>query len=176
MTPAGRFFFPPQTKIFVLPQSEVPITGVCLRFELIWWALCVRCAIFLSPFLDGHPVHDDGVGDLDLLLHGGRAPDGRPLDGSLVGHLAVRSDDAVWAHLRKEPTAAKRDERQASGHARAFTHAFSSVAFTWHRSDMTADGWTAGSSNSFGALKVRWDTLKRSQSGTEKIPLKKKLL
>lgn len=56
--------------------------------------MCV-CAIFLSPFLDRNPMHDDGVGDLDLLLHGCGAPDGGPLDGSLVSHLAVRADDAV---------------------------------------------------------------------------------
>lgn len=48
-----------------------------------------------SPFLDGDPVHDDGVGHLDLLLHSGGASYVGPLYGSLIGYLAQRSDDAV---------------------------------------------------------------------------------
>lgn len=55
-----------------------------------------------SPLLDGNPVHDDGVGDFDLLFHGGGVPDGGPLDGSLVCYLAQRSDDAVGSHLLAE--------------------------------------------------------------------------
>lgn len=53
-----------------------------------------------SPFFDGNPVHDDGVGDFDLLFHGCGTSYGRPLYGSLIGHLAHRSDDTVGPHLR----------------------------------------------------------------------------
>lgn len=48
-----------------------------------------------SPLLDGNPVHDDGVGDFDLLFDGGGVSDGGPLYGSLVCYLTHSSDVAV---------------------------------------------------------------------------------
>lgn len=49
----------------------------------------------ISPFFNGDSMHDDGVGDFDLLFDSGEVSDGRPLYGRLIGDLARRSDDAV---------------------------------------------------------------------------------
>lgn len=48
-----------------------------------------------SPFLDGNPMHDDGVGDFDLLFYSGGVSDGGPLYGGLICYLTLSSDDAV---------------------------------------------------------------------------------
>lgn len=52
-----------------------------------------------SPFLNGDTMHDDGVGDFDLLFDSGGVSDGRPLYGRLVGDLTPRSDDAIRSYL-----------------------------------------------------------------------------
>ncbi len=48
-----------------------------------------------SPLLDGNVVHDDGVGDFDLLSDSGAVSDGGALYGGLVCYLALCSDDTV---------------------------------------------------------------------------------
>ncbi len=56
--------------------------------------VCVQMCVF-SPLLDGNPVHDDGVGDSDLLFYHGGVSNGGPFYGRLIGYLAQCSDDAV---------------------------------------------------------------------------------
>ena len=63
--------------------------------------MCVQMCVF-SPLLDGNPVHDDRVGDFDLLFHSGGVSNSGPLYGSLIRHLAQRPDDTVGSHLREE--------------------------------------------------------------------------
>jgi len=54
----------------------------------------VEICVF-SPLLDGNPVHDDGVGDFDLLFYIGGVSDSGPLYGCLICYLTLSSDDTV---------------------------------------------------------------------------------
>ncbi len=58
-------------------------------------SLTSACMCVFSPLLDGNVVHDDGVGDFDLLSDGGAVSDGGALYGGLVCYLALCSDDTV---------------------------------------------------------------------------------
>lgn len=53
----------------------------------------------LSPFFNGDTMHDDGVGNFNLLFDSGGVSDGWPLYGRLIGNLTQRADDAIWSHL-----------------------------------------------------------------------------
>lgn len=64
--------------------------------------VCLQTCVF-SPFLDSNSMHDDGVGDFDLLLHDGGVPDSGSFYGSLICYLAQSSNHTVWSHLWAEP-------------------------------------------------------------------------
>lgn len=56
--------------------------------------VCVQLCVF-SPLLDGNAMHDDGVGDFDLLFYSGGVSNSRPFYGSLVCNVAHSSDDTI---------------------------------------------------------------------------------